>query len=277
MSSKSLVNRMSMPAFRFSLAKMPAQPAEFGEKPPASALSKLGAAMPAIGIAVGAIGGFILAMRDGVNHSTGFLAPVFGFMGDLLVAAIGGVAGLVAGLILWGVLALLSDLPAVRAKRMGAWESRKAASEQARAQWFRLSGEQNDVRMRWRAEMTKYEDEKAAYDRAWGDRESRTRGDYDRALALRDRNIRESAGRALDLVPAPTAWASRDPVAPSRELAIIISQVLKYRQVPNPLPDPGLPPFAPIDSLPETAPHMRAELAAMRGEFPQLIGQEDEF
>lgn len=79
---------------------------------------------------------------------------------------------------------------------------------------------------------------------------------------------------ALSMTALPTRWAASNPLARVRSFLTIMDAAMFRPPAPESLPDPVPPAFAAINSLPETAPHMRAELSALRKEFPQLT---DEF
>ena len=82
-------------------------------------------------------------------------------------------------------------------------------------------------------------------------------------------NRRQSIKKAYDDVMPPTRWATINPMPIVRANAEFIKKSYSAMGIDNvdDLPDPRIPAFAEPNSLPGTAPHMRAELCKIIAEY----------
>jgi hypothetical protein len=118
---------------------------------------------------------------------------------------------------------------------------------------------------RYERERSDYSQTLNAFRQAREHREAQIEQRRNESERRRRQAIADAMAQAQRMVPQAICWATRNPIGKLREYAGIMAGAQRV-QTPPPLPDAVIPDIAPLESIPEQAPHMRAELEAMREE-----------
>lgn len=170
-------------------------------------------------------------------------------------------AGMAVGYALSRIIARLFYKPTkTMLEKQAAWRERREAYEAAAREYEDAKARETDelrqarrVYWDWRKALGQWD---AACNRTNADNQTQRQ----RMLAVAALDAHKGT------VPA-THWAAANPMERARNIMAVIQGVAKGTfPMPDQLPDPNLPPLAGVESLPEEALHMRAELALIHGE-----------
>lgn len=205
------------------------------------------------------------------SDTSGFFGFISG-AGDLLHSILNAV--------LWGLICgAVSLVPAIifawLASKSSGWKKLEESNRALKDQYKQRMGEYYAAKRDYDDTMRAYKDAVAARHRvlaAWQTAVDRWRAEYGPDAAVRamerhrhdvDAYLDACAAKARASLPPNTHWAVENPMEVMRTLTDLIERVPANPLLAEHLPDPGLPAFATIASLPACAPHMRAELFAI--------------
>lgn len=160
----------------------------------------------------------------------------------------GFVIGLIVGFILLVVVMTVKEDDEYRL-RVHEWEKQRDAYD--------------ETAKRERAEWSEYQRklaERRKIQAEWEKRHRRWENRYD------DISIAGLAAQAKALTPQPTHWAVENPMPRIREWSDMMDKAVRFHPSPDMLPTVEVPAFASPESIPDTAPCMRAELCRIISE-----------